>query len=123
MRPQTRPVPARAALSRLTAALAVCALLLVHLLSGSQFVESALERAEFYSGTCLDADSQCHVTDGQVDLGKSPANALNLGVHLCAVIAGAVTAEPVQCTHARVPVEPSLALGLYSLELDHPPRA
>jgi len=71
-----------------------CALVATQLLSGAQFVDSGLERAQFYAGTCLSIDPQCSVSNQHVSLGESPSHVLNLAVHLSGLLSMHSAVEP-----------------------------
>jgi len=102
----------------------VClALLATQLLSGAQLVESGLERAQFYAGTCLSADPECSMSGHQVNLGDSPSHPLNLGVHLSGLLPLQEALEPSQAKAPQVAKVNSLAILLFVSLIDYPPKA
>ena len=113
----------RNATRHFAATLACLSLIVLHLLGGSQFVESAIERAEFYAGTCASMDPQCSADGAGLNLGQCPAHTLNLCVHLSGVLPdlqaiGSAPAKPPRRAVVRV-----LTPRLVASEVYHPPRA
>ena len=77
-----------------------CALVATQLLSGAQFVDSGLERAQYYAGICLSVDADCSASDRHVSLGEAPSHDLNLVVHLSGLLPVQASLE---ATQARAP--------------------
>ena len=117
------PMPSAATLRVFTALLVSCALALCQLLSGSQFVESAMERAQYYAGTCLPSDTDCSIEGGSVNLGQSPAHTLNLAVHLFGVPPAQQFVAACDAVPSWVAVVKVLAGAGTVREVYHPPKA
>ena len=100
-----------------------CALVATQLLSGAQFVDSALERAQFYAGTCLSVDPQCTMSEHHISLGESPSHVLNLAVHLSGLLPMLPAWEPSHAPTAQVAIVSSLPQWLFASRIDHPPKA
>ena len=100
-----------------------CALVATQLLSGAQMVESALERAQYYAGTCLSVDPQCTMSDQHISLGESPSHVLNLAVHLSGLLPMLPAWEPSQAPTVQVAIVSSLLQWLFASRIDHPPKA
>jgi len=100
-----------------------CALVATQLLSGAQFVDSGLERAQFYAGTCLSVDVNCTMSNQQVNLGESPSHVLNLAVHLSGLLPMHSTVEPNRTRAPLVAKVSSLPQWLFASRIDHPPKA
>jgi hypothetical protein len=100
-----------------------CALVATPLLSGAQFVDSGLERAQFYAGTCLSIDPQCSVNDSGVNLGESPSHVLNLALHLSGLLPMHSAVEPSSAHAPQVAKVALLPQWLFASRIDHPPKA
>ena len=102
---------------------ACCALVATQLLSGAQIVESGLERAQYYAGTCLSVDPSCTMSEHHINLGESPSHVLNLAVHLSGLLPMLPAWEPSQAPTAQVAIVSSLPQWLFASRIDHPPKA
>ena len=102
---------------------ACCALVATQLLSGAQMVESGLERAQYYAGTCLSVDPQCTVSNHQVSLGESPSHALNLAIHLSGLLPLQIVFAPSQAQAPQLAKVKLLPQWLFASRIDHPPKA
>ena len=100
-----------------------CALVATQLLSGAQFVDSGLERAQFYAGTCLSVDVNCTVNGHQVSLGESPSHTLNLAIHLSGLLPLQIVFTPTQAQAPQVGKVKLLSRWLFASRIDHPPKA
>ena len=100
-----------------------CALVATQLLSGAQFVDSGLERAQFYAGVCLSVDVNCTVNGQQVSLGESPSHVLNLALHLSGLLPMHSTVEPNRTRAPLVAKVSSMPQWLFASRIDHPPKA
>ena len=100
-----------------------CALVATQLLSGAQFVDSGLERAQYYAGTCLSVDPQCTVSNHQVSLGESPSHALNLAIHLSGLLPLQIVFARSQSQAPQVAKVKLLPRWLFASRIDHPPKA
>ena len=100
-----------------------CALLGIQLLSGAQLVESGLERAQFYAGTCLSIDTNCTVGDQRVSLGESPSHIFNLAIHLSGLLSLQTLAEPAKAQAPQVATVELIPQWLFATRIDHPPKA
>lgn len=103
--------------------LVCCALLATQLLSGAQLVESGLERAQFYAGTCLSVDAECSVSGQHISLGEAPSHELNLAVHLSGLLPSHTAVVPCQTQAPRVAKVNFLPELLFDSSIEHPPRA
>jgi len=102
----------------------VCfALVATQLLSGAQLVESGLERAQYYAGTCLSVDPQCTMSGQHISLGESPSHALNLAIHLSGLLPLQIVFAPNQAQAPQVAKVKLLAQWLFASRIDHPPKA
>jgi hypothetical protein len=106
--------------------LVLAALVLVsHLSGGYIFVDSAVERAELYSGTCLSIDSDCHLNDNAtVRLGGAPSSTLNLFAHLfgtCQRIASEIFC-PADLASVYVAIVRRLPHWVFATQIFHPPK-
>ena len=113
----------RFSLMRYLLRLVCCALVATQLLSGAQFVDSGLERAQFYAGTCLSIDPQCSVSNQQVSLGESPSHVLNLALHLSGLLPMHSAVEPGPAHAPQVAKVALLPQWLFASRIDHPPKA
>ena len=100
-----------------------CALVATQMLSGAQFVESGLERAQFYAGTCLSIDANCTVSESHVNLGESPSHIFNLAIHLSGLLSLQTLAEPATAQAPQVATVELLPQWLFAALIDHPPKA
>lgn len=102
----------------------VCwALVATQLLSGAQMVESGLERAQYYAGTCLSIDADCSASGRHVSLGESPSHELNLVVHLSRLLPVPASLEATQARAPQVAKVNFLPQRLFASLIEHPPKA
>jgi hypothetical protein len=100
-----------------------CALVATQLLSGAQFVDSGLERAQYYAGICLSVDAQCTMSGQHISLGESPSHALNLAIHLSGLLPLQIVFAPDQSRAPQVAKVKLLPQWLFASRIDHPPKA
>ena len=100
-----------------------CALVATQLLSGAQMVESGLERAQYYAGTCLPVDADCSASGRHVSLGESPSHELNLVVHLSGLLPSQAALQAIQAQAPQVAKVNFLPKRLFASRIDHPPKA
>ncbi len=105
--------------------LLICFVFSVRVLSGQTYINSAIEHAEIYSGTCLSIDPNCHVNEHkQVQLEEDPSSALNLSFHLMSIFASVEGGHiPLaRLPHAMRAHAPRLLLQVFPTSIFHPPR-
>ncbi len=113
---------------RLVLLITVAFHLLTVALGGGVFVPSALERAQFYSGTCASADRPC-AAGKRVGLPRGGSSghlvsSLNLFLHLSGVLQGSPLVEVAwdDAADLLVPVVPTLSMLVFSTSIFHPPK-
>ena len=98
----------------------------IRLFAPQDYILSAIERAEIYSGTCISLDPECSLTaENKVDLGDAPTSALNLFLHLISVTANEedTAAVPlVDLVHILNAVVISLPMWVFRTHIFRPPR-
>lgn len=98
-------------------------LLGAQLFGGAQFVESAVERAQFYAGTCLAIDPNCTQVGQHVSLGEAPSHMINLAIHLMGLLPQHGVAEPPASGAPQVATAATLPRWLFVTSIEHPPKA
>lgn len=97
-----------------------------YVVGGCVFIESAIERAEYYLSDCASIDDECRqLENSRVSLGEAPASSLNLFSHFSSAgvigylglsVAGDLR-SPLVATIKRLPIR------IFPTRIFHPPRA